>query len=203
MSKDAEAAKYHHGDLRRAILEGALELIAEAGMTNLSLRAVSRKIGVTTAAPYHHFKDRGELLMEIARQGFEELLLRLAGARDQARLAAGGGELEAEARAYLRFAWENEAVYSVMFSGEMAEQPYCGQLKPVADRSFALVWESVAERSGWGLRESAEAALCVWAMLHGLAVLGQSGLLQEARAEQERIAVAGVMAVVRKGGNRE
>ncbi len=198
MKKTSEAARYHHGDLRRAIVEGALELIAEAGIANLSLRAISRKIGVTTAAPYHHFKDRGELLEEIALGGFEELMKRLIAARDGDK----GVELEAEALAYLRFAWENAAIYAVMFSGEMAEQPYCARLKPVADRSFAVVLESVARVGKLGWQASAETALCVWAMLHGLAVLGQSGLLQETRAEQERIALAGVRSMV-KAGNWE
>jgi AcrR family transcriptional regulator len=196
MKKVAGEGRYHHGDLRRAILDAALELIAEAGMANLSLREVARKIGVTTGAPYHHFKDRGALLLEIAKQGFEQLLQRLRAARESSERE----ELQAEAREYLQFAWENAARYSVMFSAEMAEQPYCAELKPIADQSFALVCASVARARQLGERASAEAALCVWAMLHGLAVLDQSGLLQEERREQERIGVEGVTAVLRGMG---
>ena len=66
--------KYHHGDLRRAILEAALELIKESGIQSLSLREIARRIGVTPAAPYHHFKDRGELLVQIGMQGYGHLL---------------------------------------------------------------------------------------------------------------------------------
>ena len=95
--------KYHHGDSRRASLEAAPELIQESGVPSLSLREIARRIGVTTAAPYHHFKDRGELLLQIGMQGYGQLLHIL----EQAAAAASGGlrsECEAESRAYLDFA---------------------------------------------------------------------------------------------------
>src|SRR5260370_1354360 len=74
--------KYHHGDLRRAILEAALELIEESGVPSLSLREIARRIGVTTAAPYHHFKDRGELLLQIGMQGVLAVLRGFSERRD-------------------------------------------------------------------------------------------------------------------------
>ncbi len=92
--------KYHHGDLRRAILEAALELIKESGVRSLSLREIARRIGVTPAAPYHHFKDRGELLLQIGMQGYGHLLHLL----EQAAASGAEDECEAEFRAYLRFA---------------------------------------------------------------------------------------------------
>ena len=187
--------KYHHGDLRRAILEAALELIEESGVPSLSLREIARRIGVTTAAPYHHFKDRGELLLQIGMQGYGQLLHIL----EQAAATANGAEdeCEAESRAYLHFAQEHAAVYAVMFSAELAQHEYSVKVKTIADRCFALVCASVARSRKLSEKVSAEAALTIWSLLHGLAVLDQGKLLQESRPEQERIAVQGVLAVLR------
>jgi AcrR family transcriptional regulator len=196
----ASDPKYHHGDLRRAILEAALRLIEESGVQNLSLREIARKIGVTTAAPYHHFKDRLALLIQIAIQGYGDLLHCL----ETARAAAGGqDELEAEALAYLAFARKHAALYGVMFSGELTNHG-SAELKAIADASFALVCATLAKTTKLGEHEVPEAALCVWSMLHGLAVLDQSNLLQEPRTEQDRIAVRGVLGIVRGfSGGRE
>ena len=187
--------KYHHGDLRRAILEAALELIKESGIQSLSLREIARRIGVTPAAPYHHFKDRGELLVQIGMQGYGHLLQIL----EQAAATAGGAEdeCEAEFRAYLHFAREHAAVYAVMFSAELVRHDDGGRVKTIADRCFALVCASVARNRKLSEKMSAEAALSSWALLHGLVVLDQSNLLEESRPEQERIAMQGAVAVLR------
>ena len=187
--------KYHHGDLRRAILDAALELIKESGIQSLSLREIARRIGVTPAAPYHHFKDRGELLLQIGMQGYGHLLQIL----EQAAAAAGGAEdeCEAEFRAYLHFAREHAAVYAVMFSAELVRHDDGGRVKTIADRCFALVCASVARTRKLSEKMSAEAAISSWALLHGLVVLDQSNLLEESRPEQERIAMQGVVAVLR------
>lgn len=194
-TKRVTEPKYHHGDLRRAILEAALELIEESGVPSLSLREIARRIGVTTAAPYHHFKDRGELLLQIGMQGYGQLLHIL----EQAAATASGAEdeCEAESRAYLHFAQEHSAFYAVMFSAELAQVEYCVKVKTIADRCFALVCASVARNKKFSEKMSAEAAQSIWSLLHGLVVLDQSNLLQESRPEQERIAVQGVLAVLR------
>jgi len=187
--------KYHHGDLRRAILEAALELIKESGIQSLSLREIARTIGVTPAAPYHHLKDRGELLVQIGMQGYGHLLQIL----EQAAAAAGGAEdeCEAEFRAYLHFAREHSAVYAVMFSAELVRHDDGARVKTIADRCFALVCASVARTRKLSEKMCAEAAISSWALLHGLVVLDQSNLLEESRPEQERIAMQGVVAVLR------
>jgi AcrR family transcriptional regulator len=187
--------KYHHGDLRRAILEAALELIEESGVRSLSLREIARRIGVTTAAPYHHFQDRGELLLQIGMQGYRQLLDILEQA--VATASDAEGECEAECRAYLHFARAHSAVYAVMFSAELAQNEYSVQVKTIADRCFALVCASVARSRKLSQKRSAEAALCIWSLLHGLVVLDQGNLLEESRPEQERIAVQGVLGVLR------
>jgi AcrR family transcriptional regulator len=187
--------KYHHGDLRRAILDAALELIKESGIQSLSLREIARRIGVTPAAPYHHFKDRGELLLQIGMQGYGDLLHNL----EQAAAEASGAEdeCEAEFHAYLQFAREHSAVYAVMFSAELVRHDDCARVKAIADRCFALVCASVARSRKLSEKMSAEAAISSWALLHGLVVLDQGNLLEESPPEQERIAIQGALAVLR------
>jgi AcrR family transcriptional regulator len=185
--------KYHHGDLRRAIVEAALELIKESGIQSLSLREIARRIGVTPAAPYHHFKDRGELLLQIGMQGYGHLLHLL----EQAAASGAEDECEAEFRAYLRFAQEHAGVYAVMFSAELVRYDDSARVKTIADRCFALVCASVARSRKLPEKMSAEAAISSWALLHGLVVLDQGNLLEESRPEQERIAVQGALAVLR------
>jgi len=186
--------KYHHGDLKRAIMEAALEMTEESGLASLSLREIARRIGVTTGAPYHHFKDRQSLLMELAIEGYSQLLQALQAARG----AAGGlyGELEAAAVAYLQFGRQHRALYSVMFSGELATHPRMGELSAVADPCLDLVRRSISEGTGLAARTSAEAAFCAWSLLHGILML-DNGVLQESHAEQDRLGVQGVMGLVK------
>ena len=111
--------RYHHGELRRALLDAALAVIERDGVSALSLRALARRLGVSHAAPAHHFPDKAALLVEIAREGFERFGAALAAAADaapddDARLAAIG-------RAYVDFALAHPATFRVMFGRELAE----------------------------------------------------------------------------------
>src|ERR1700750_2993966 len=94
----AEARPYHHGDLRRALVEAARRLLESEGPTALSLRAVAREAGVSPAAPYHHFKDKAELLDAVAHEGWELLEQQMAEAKDK---AVGRGQMNALGVAYV------------------------------------------------------------------------------------------------------
>lgn len=112
-SHAAEARPYHHGDLRRALIEAARRLLESEGPTALSLRAVAREAGVSPAAPYHHFKDKGELLDAVAQEGWQMLDAALAEAKAAApsiREAMSGLGV-----AYVCFARDNPALYRVMY----------------------------------------------------------------------------------------
>ncbi|MEV6591620.1 TetR/AcrR family transcriptional regulator [Streptomyces acidicola] len=105
-------APYHHGDLRRAILRAALDVIAADGPSALSLRDLARRAGVSHAAPAHHFKDRTGLLTAIAAEGFELLA---AGIREATDLRDAGVR-------YVRFAREHPAHFQVMFTPELLRE---------------------------------------------------------------------------------
>jgi AcrR family transcriptional regulator len=101
----------HHGDLRAALVEAALELVAEGGTTSITLRQVARRAGVSPGAPYHHFTDKSALLAEIARIGFEELhRTQLA-----VRAADPAKKLRNTVKRYVVFGGEHRAHYHVMF----------------------------------------------------------------------------------------
>src|SRR4029079_7469988 len=112
-SQTAEARPYHHGDLRRALIDAARRLAEAEGPSALSLRAVAREAGVSPAAPYHHFKDKGELLYAVAQEGWQMLDDALAKAK-----AAAPSAREAMTElgvAYVCFASDNPALYRIMY----------------------------------------------------------------------------------------
>ncbi len=112
-SAASEPRPYHHGDLRRALIDAARRLLEKEGPTALSLRAVAREAGVSPAAPYHHFKDKAVLLDAVAHEGWEMLdeglaLVRQADESKRGRMVGLGA-------AYVQFARENPALYRVMY----------------------------------------------------------------------------------------
>src|SRR5215213_2255929 len=112
-SPSKDARPYHHGDLPRALLEAAVEAIAEVGPAAVSLRDLARRTGVSHAAPAHHFGDKAGLLTAVATDGFE----RLAATLGQAYQATGSF-LEVGV-AYVRFAISHQAQFEVMFRPEL------------------------------------------------------------------------------------
>jgi AcrR family transcriptional regulator len=193
--KKSAPHKYHHGELRSAIMAVALQMIAEAGLASLSLREIARRIGVTTAAPYHHFKDRQSLLIELAIEAYTQLFAAMSNAKDSANNASEA--IEAEAEAYLQFGRDHRAEYAVMFCGEFANHPRSLDMMTIADRSLELVRKSIAESRNLTPTQSTEAAFCLWSLLHGILTLDQNSVLQETVAQQTRLAMMGVAAIVK------
>jgi AcrR family transcriptional regulator len=154
-SKKLRAArKYHHGDLRRAVMDAALQITAESGLESLSLREIARKIGVTSAAPYHHFKDRETLLLDLAIEAYGKLLDALS--RTRATAPNPEAEVVAAVARYLRFGREHRAEYAIMFAGEYATHPRVGEMVSIANACLDLFRASIADASHLGERESAE-----------------------------------------------
>jgi AcrR family transcriptional regulator len=178
-------ASYHHGDLRHALLEAALSLVAERSVAELSLREVARRAGVTYAAPYHHFADKSALLAAVACQGFEGLVAELE--RAAARRTTLETELLAMAEAYVAFAIAHPSHYRVMFLPEVKESLDASALRAAGDRAFGMLLERVARaRPDTSEREHRVLATTVWAALHGLSLLTIDGVLQSKLPNPER-----------------
>lgn len=175
---DAKDGSYHHGDLRAALLEGALALIEEGGVAALSLRAVARRAGVSPGAPYHHFESRGALLAAIAMEGFA----RLDAAMDEATEGVeGAARMDAGGMCYVRFALSNPAHFRVMFRPELAPREDFPELEecasPVFEKLIGMVQlgqeEGFVPGGDWQPQ-----VLLAWAACHGLASLLLDGPIQ-------------------------
>ena len=111
--KSGKRRTYHHGDLRRALIEASLEVIAEVGPEHFTLRDIARRLGVAPSAPYRHFADKEAVLAAVAAECSE----RLGAAMDEADAAAGGDAVQMfrlSGVAYVRFAVENPEHFRVM-----------------------------------------------------------------------------------------
>ncbi|MCA1270125.1 TetR/AcrR family transcriptional regulator [Streptomyces rubiginosohelvolus] len=161
---------YHHGDLRRAILAAALDVIATEGPAALSLRDLARRAGVSHAAPAHHFKDRTGLLTAVAAEGYALFADALAGAPD----------LRERGVAYVRFAATHPAHFQVMFQPDLhrADDP---DLLAARARATDALRAGVADLPSAGRGEDDRlAGVAAWSLAHGFATLLLSGNLAEA-----------------------
>ncbi|MFE5137613.1 TetR/AcrR family transcriptional regulator [Streptomyces fagopyri] len=151
---------YHHGDLRRAILSAALDVIAAEGPSALSLRDLARRAGVSHAAPAHHFKDRTGLLTAIAAEGHGLLAATLTEAAD---LREAGVH-------YVRFAREHPAHFQVMFTPELLRADDVELTTARALTAESLRRAVAARRPGPDV-DPRLAPVAAWSLAHGFATL--------------------------------
>jgi AcrR family transcriptional regulator len=166
---------YHHGDLRRAVLDRAVQVIGSEGADALSLRALAADLGVSHTAPRHHFASRQGLLTAIAAEGFAELRERLEQVRDR-----GGSFLDIGV-GYVEFALARPAHFSVMFTPAILD-PADPELEAAMEATFALLRQGVDGLPTPSARQDAAAAVIAsWSLVHGLATLALTGNLDKAR----------------------
>ena len=128
---------YHHGNLREALISAALELIAKKGPAGFTFAEAARWAGVSPAAPYRHFRDRDELLADVARRGFEQFADALERAWDAGRPEPFAA-FERLGKAYLAFARTEPAYYSAMFEAGVPLD-ISAELTAAGDRAFAVI----------------------------------------------------------------
>jgi AcrR family transcriptional regulator len=167
----ARRESYHHGNLREALLDAALALIAERGPAGFTFAEVARAAGVSAAAPYRHFRDRNALVAEIARLGFERFAAELDAAWNLGRPDPVSA-IETIGHAYLAFARREPAAYAAMFeTGFPLEED--GMLLAASERAFAVLRRAAEAACGTGPSRAPPmmVALHLWAMAHGIASL--------------------------------
>ena len=164
---------YHHGNLKEALIRAALQLIAEKGPAGFTFAEAARFAGVSPAAPYRHFRDRDDLLADVARRGFEQFADALTKAWDDGRPDPMTA-FERMGKAYLAFARTEPAYYSAMFEAGIAPNT-SAELAAAGDRAFATIRtasERIIARLPPGRRPpSLMVALHVWTLSHGIASL--------------------------------
>ncbi|MFN5689133.1 TetR/AcrR family transcriptional regulator [Bradyrhizobium sp.] len=169
---------YHHGNLKEALLQAALDLIAQKGAAGFTFADAARMAGVSPAAPYRHFRDRDELLSRIAQRGVEPFEAQLAAAWDDGRPDTVTA-FERVGKAYLAFARTEPAFYSAMFESGVAADSTAGLLA-AGERAFGVI-RAAAERLAALAPPNVPRppalmmALHIWSMSHGVASLFARG----------------------------
>ena len=177
--------RYHHGDLRAALVDAGLTLLAERDVESLSLREVARTVGVSATAVYRHFPDKTALMSALAREGLD----RLGAAQHTAADQAGGGSagFAATGHAYVRFALANPALFRLIFASSALAHS-SGETE-----ALRFLRANVAANLSEGAEEgSAEIeAVHAWALVHGLATLMLDGQLSPDDALIEHVVASG------------
>jgi AcrR family transcriptional regulator len=192
---------YHHGNLKEALIRAALELIAQKGPAGFTFAEAARAAGVSPAAPYRHFRDRDELLIDVAQRGFDRFTQALAEAWSEGRPDPFTA-FERIGRAYLDFARREPAYYSAMFEAGIPLDAN-SELREAGERAFAVLRtasEKLIARLPPERRPPAlMMALHVWALSHGIASLfgrGDSGR-RTLPMSPEELLEAGVLVYLR------
>jgi AcrR family transcriptional regulator len=177
---------YHHGNLRRALLDEALATIRDKGVEGLTLREIGARLGVSRSALYRHFADKRALLTTVATDGFRMLREQLVTAREECADAPGSSQ--AMGVAYVRFAVANPSHYRVMFSRFVEPQPQEPELATEAVGAFQALVDAVAAMQREGIVRHDDTVLMaryMWAVVHGVAMLAIDGQLPEPGAVEE------------------
>jgi AcrR family transcriptional regulator len=188
------SARYHHGDLRNALLEQAVKLVEEVGADAFSLREAARLVGVSANAAYRHFADRSELLRAVAEVGFGRMQRRVHQALSSvsARRSPGTAVERAKAvgRAYVEFAVDHPELLRVMFGSDgLASFDRSGPPKPDPYAMLASALDELVAEGALPADRRPGAELKAWVVVHGFASLVVQGVgaLQSKSSRKEAL----------------
>ncbi len=164
---------YHHGNLREALLEASIRLIAEVGPTAFTLREVARRAGVSHNAPYRHFRDKEDLLGAVANEGFKELTQAML---DEAALKSNRDalyRLRGAGLAYVKFALRRPEHFAVMFDAPIAkvDDPEAGEVPKRAFDTLLNFVKVCQDERQLIAGDPLELAFLSWSIVHGIAKL--------------------------------
>lgn len=187
---------YHHGDLRRALLDAAAAVVEAEGVQALSLRDLARRVGVSATAPYHHFTGKADLVCALSQDALTDLDAALAAA--DGRPGTPAERLCAQGVAYVRFAVDRPERFRAAFRPELGD-PFADLAEGVALEempAFRRLMATVREVESDPERQTALALSC-WAMVHGLAALLVDGPLRPMAGHSDRVQAMAEVAVAR------
>lgn len=169
--------KYHHGDLKNALIRAGVEILSKEGTEALSLRRVAERAGVSHSAPYSHFPDKQSLIAAISTEGFKQLYAELDAAvsvhPEDARR-----QLQEGAWAYVQFAMNNTDTFKIMFSGVLEKEKEYPDFVEISHKTFQRVTDVVRACQAAGILRAEPPemmAVAVWGQVHGIISLMLEG----------------------------
>jgi AcrR family transcriptional regulator len=164
-----ESQKYHHGDLKNALIQAGIEILSTEGVGGLSLRKVAQKAGVSHSAPYAHFTDKQALIAAISTEGYRRLYVKLL---TVSRNYQGDPlrQLVEAAWVYTRFALDDPAHFKITFSGVIEKEKDHPEFVEMSQRSFSVVVDIVRACQSDGILDAGPTdavAVSVWSLVHG------------------------------------
>ena len=169
--------KYHHGDLKNALIKAGVEILAKEGVGGLSLRKVAQRAGVSHSAPYAHFPDKQSLIAAISTEGFNQLYAELEAAISPQSKSPKKQLLEGS-QAYVRFAEKNMDTFKIMFSGVLEKEKDYPAFVMISHQTFVLVVEVIKNCQKAGILPDIQPdlmAVSVWGQVHGIVSLALEG----------------------------
>lgn len=178
------AERYHHGDLRAALIEEGLKRLSEGRAEDLSLRELARSVGVSATAVYRHFPDKSALLGALSGVGDERMAEAFETA--MAKVAPGRDAFNAMGRAYVRFALANPHLFRLMMS------PQSGKSKLADSKGRAMLVKGIENMGGgkFSKQQALVHGLRAWAVVHGLAMLMLDGFAPQDEALIDQVVEA-------------
>ncbi len=183
--RTGQRGTYHHGDLKRALTEAALALVAEKGPKGFTLTEAARRAGVSAAAPYRHFADKAQLLAAVATEGFVQLHEALSAAREGA--SDPKSRVIELGRAYVRWAVTHPDYYLSMFGTETVKRDH-PDLLVAGGRTFGTLVDEITSCLEAGVLQGSDPlplAGPMWSLVHGVASLAIGGDLCDVGLDED------------------
>ena len=181
--------KYHHGDLKNALINAGVEILSKEGIEGLSLRKVAQRAGVSHSAPYSHFPDKQSLIAAISTEGFNQLYDELD-AVVSAHPKNPKRQLQQGALAYVQFALKHTDTFKIMFSGVLEKEKEYPAFVDISHKTFQRVVDVVRACQEARLLRSTPAeimAMAIWGQVHGIISLALEGQIPHSLLDDHSI----------------
>lgn len=189
---------YHHGDLKKALLEETVRILREEGEEALSLRRLATSLGVSRTAPYNHYENKESLLCVVAEEGFRRFNLAMESVHKNKRYPDGQAMMLAAVSAYIAFARDNKEYYDLMYGrSPWLSSESTKSLSGVARTTLRNFIEQLKRRQAQGfIRQDVDVvrfAQLYWGTLHGISRLLIDGVYTKSASVQQLCAGAAEM----------
>jgi AcrR family transcriptional regulator len=180
---------YHHGDLKNALIQAGMEILAREGVGGLSLRKVAKQAGVSHAAPYSHFTDKQALIAAISTEGFKQLYAQIEAVKESYRENPEDLLVET-AWAYVQFALNAPDRFKLMFSSVLEKEKDYPDFVEISHKNFRQVVEIIAICQEAGMLNAGDpelVALSLWGTVHGFVSLLLEGQISHTVLEKKSL----------------